>query len=158
MKHPKKPKPKPKRGAAGLTMSPADGALWLTGGNDEYPSCVATAIGNSLLAVTGIRVTDEDVLALHQWAGSGDGVSIADTLAKLAKHGIGGHRPAWYAPHEPGTGGRNGLIVGMTDGVDDHAVTLTRQGLISWGAPLSDKLAFGWQQDGEAWYINWEAV
>jgi hypothetical protein len=148
--------PAPKRSAAGLAV-PGD---WIVGGNDELPSCVAASVANSLLSVTGIRVSDADVLELHELADLGDGVSISDVLSSLMLYGIGGHQPARVMnvgdalAQAPGSYPL-GLVIGVTDGVNDHAVTWTPQGLISWGAPLSESLAHEWFLDGEAWFIDW---
>lgn len=152
------PKAKPKRG----TSMPVDPSVyWLTGANDEYPTCVSVAIANSLLAATGARVTDYDVLVLHRLCASGDGVSIPDALEVVSKFGIGGHKPARFldvgdaavqAPVAPEAGN---LIIGMSDGKDDHAALWTPHGLISWGTPLSTYEAIGWYADGEAWFIDW---
>jgi hypothetical protein len=102
--------------------------------------------------VTGERVTDDDVLRLWEQSGGGDGVSIADTLAAAFRYGIGGHKPAAY--FTAGNVG-NGCILGLSDGLNDHAVCYTPAGLISWGAPLDAELSQDWQLDGEAWFIDW---
>lgn len=149
-KGPFRPRARPKRAAAGLVVA---GDWWIAGRNDDEPSCVATAIANSLLAQTGVRATEEQVLKLHwQISGGGDGVSISDALASVMQSGLAGVRPAdsWVA------GVRlRGAIVGLTDGTRDHAVTFTPQGLISWGAPLDFDTAEGWFEDGEIWNIDW---
>lgn len=131
-----------------------ESGYWLTGSNDEMPSCVATAVGNSLLAATGIRVGDDDVLALFLMAGEGP-VSIAHTLATLSREGISRVRPISAVLMDEGAGLMPGDILGLTDGVNDHAATWTTQGLISWGAPLDLDLADGWFLDGEHWRISW---
>ncbi len=134
----------PKRSAAGLLAC----GEWVTGYNDEAPTCLATAIANSLLSVTGLRVTDDDVLLLFRQSGGGHGVSVADSLAALATHGIGGHRPASYAPLEGALG--LGDIVGLAG---THAACFTENGPVSWGATVSGD----WEPDGEAWRIDWAA-
>ena len=146
-----KPKAKPKR-AAPFGLMPSGGE-WVYGYNDTEPTCVATAIANSLLAVTGIRATEEQVMKLHRHAGGGDGVSISDALASVVVNGLSGVRPAGYWVVSCMD---EGSIVGMTDGVSDHAVAQTPSGLlISWGAPLDPELAEGWFEDGEIWHIDW---
>jgi hypothetical protein len=142
--------PATKRGAVGLAL----GSEWITGSNDELPSCVATAVANSLLAVTGIRVSDADVLELHELAGGGDGVSISDTLTAVMEHGIAGYRPRWIATTST-THLTAGGILGLTDGKNDHAVTVTPEGLISWGALMGAGLTHEWWIDGEIWHIEW---
>jgi hypothetical protein len=146
---PMKTAPKAKRTAAGLIVP----GYWIAGQNNEQPSCVATAIANSLLAIKGVRATDDQVLRLHRHAGGDDGVRISDALASVMQSGLAGYRPSGY--WLTGYSGSNGLIVGLSDGVNDHAATLTYQGLISWGAPLDAELAQGWLYDGESWCIDW---
>jgi hypothetical protein len=70
---------------------------WILGGNDGHRGCAAVAVANSLLMATGIRVDDEDVLALYLAAsGGGDsGASILATLAAAAEFGLAGVRPAF---------------------------------------------------------------
>ena len=138
----------PKRSAAGLIIH--DGG-WVTGFNDEAPTCVPTAIANSLMLVTGLPVTDDDVLQLFIDAG-GDryGVSLAVCMAALATHGIGGHKLASRCC--PATGEMQpGDIVGLAG---RHAACFTTEGLISWGALFDPG---EWQLDGEAWRISWAA-
>ncbi len=132
-----------RRSAAGLLAWHGD---WVTGYNDVAPTCVPTAIANSLLAVTGQRVTDDDVLLLFRQSGGVHDVTVADSLRALAVHGIGGHRPVACLPW----GGplASGDIAGV-GGV--HAAAMTDAGLISWGAPLPG----GWEPDGEVWRVRW---
>jgi hypothetical protein len=135
---------RPKRSATGLLVH----GDWVTGQNDEAPTCVATAVANSLLAVTGLRVTNDQVLLLFRQSGGGQGVSMADSLMALATHGIAGVKPASYRP----TAGpyRTGDIVGVAG---THAACYVSYGLISWGDVLPDE----WELDGEAWRIDWAA-
>jgi hypothetical protein len=139
---------KPKRAAAGLVT----GGFWITGANDEQPSCVATAIANSLLAATRVRATEEQVMILHRHAGGGDGVSISDALASVMQSGLAGYKPAAYWVTDKLT---EATIVGMSDGVNDHAVTRFGDYLISWGAAMDRGAAEGWYLDGEMWHIRW---
>lgn len=132
----------PLRSAAGLLIY----GDWVTGYNDDAPTCVATAIANSLLAVKGIRVTDDDVLFLHRLSGGGHGVSMAAALAVLTARGIGGYqaRARRLCESPP----RLGDIVGI-GGV--HAACQTDVGLVSWG----DVIGPEWEPDGESWRIDW---
>ena len=78
---------------AGLARpSVSDG--WILGGNDRWLTCAATAVANSLLLATGKRVSDEDVLALHEAAaGSPDaGASVLSVLEAAQEHGLAGVR------------------------------------------------------------------
>lgn len=144
--------PKKRTAPNGYSATLSPHGYWVAGENDTAPTCVATAIANSLLAQTGIRVSDADVMHLHDLASNSDGVSIAECLAVLGWYGIGGWQPVSYEPAEDF---RVGSIVGLSDGKNDHAVTYTPAGLISWGAPLEGDLAKGWFTDGEAWSIDW---
>ena len=145
---PAKPKP---RGAPGHADS---GYGWIGELNEEYPACVAVAVANSLLAVRGVRATDDQVMRLHHDSGaaSDDGVNISDCLASVMQYGLAGFRPAGYWATD---GPVQGDVLGASDGENDHAVTVTEHGLISWGAPLDGELAETWQFDGEAWHIQW---
>lgn len=140
-----------KRTAAGLIA----GGEWITAGNEELPNCVAVAIANSLLVCTGYRVDDAAVMQLHNATAGVDGVSIGEALSYVSRETIGGFAPVSFGLI-PTPGARiDGALIGMTDGVNDHAVTWTPRGLISWGSPLTHDLATGWIEDGEAWFIDW---
>jgi hypothetical protein len=73
-KFPRRPKRHPKRHLAG----PALGGEWITGGNDAADNCAAVAVANSLLLATGLRVSDGELLRLHDRAGP---LSIPEALA-----------------------------------------------------------------------------
>jgi hypothetical protein len=116
-----------KRGAPGLC---AEG-FWVTAGNDRLDTCVAVAVANSCLAVTGLRVPDWQVLALA-------GVrSIPDVLAGLG------------VPFRATEGLADGVILGVAGA---HAVTVHDGALVSWGAeyPLD-----GLGAVEEAWEVGW---
>jgi hypothetical protein len=112
---------------------------------------MATAIANSLMTVTGLPVTDDDVMLLFgQAGGNRRGVSMAVCLAALATHGIGGHKPSGRCC--PVTGAlETGDIVGLAG---THAAVYTGEGLVSWGelTPQADAVP-----DGEVWRISWVA-
>jgi hypothetical protein len=76
---------------------------WILGGNDWHLGCAAVAVANSLLMATGVRVSDEDVLALYLAASGGadSGASILATLAAAAKYGLAGIRPVSYGGAGP---------------------------------------------------------
>jgi hypothetical protein len=135
---------KPKKGQ--LNPRGATGSLartWVLGGNDEYDSCTATAFANSLLLVSGIRPSDEEVLALYEIAGL---VSIKESLEALMDVGLAGVRPlscdpvGFLAP---------GFVVGVTG---DHTATYDWDSLITWGGKV--RLCRAWQVE-EAWSIEW---
>ena len=142
----KKREEEKKRSAPGMVLSTG----WITAGNEELPDCAAVAAANTLLAATGIRAADSDVLRLHHLA---DG-SIAGVLKALAAYGLAGHRPAGFWRCGPGLNGLP-VIAGLTDGASDHAVARTPAGLISWGGPLGGALLATWMPDGEYWAIAW---
>lgn len=136
-----------RRSAAGLISYEGD---WINGFNSEAPTCVPTAIANSLMAVTGQRVTDDDVMLLFMQAGGNRlGVSVAECLAALATHGIGGHKPSGACCPAIGTLD-TGDLVGLAY---THAACLTADGLVTWGDVLALDLAA--EFDGEAWRIDW---
>lgn len=142
------PKRHHKRSAAGLIKVGGD---WITGFNQEAPTCVPAAIANSLMAVTGLGVTDDEVLELFERAG-GDrhGVSVAECIAALATHGIGGHRP--HGACCVSLGELNlGDIIGLAG---SHTACYTTDGLVSWGDILTEYLAGDVE---EVWRITWTA-
>lgn len=118
---------------------------WITGGNLTGPTCVATAVANSLLVVTGYRAGDADVLELARRTGAdGEGVSIEDTLAEAHRSGFAGWRP-WFTQADD-------LEWGAIAGAGGtHAVVSAPGGLVSWGGILPD----WWELDGELWLVKW---
>lgn len=139
----RKDRAKAKRAAPAVMLPQAEG--WIDGGNLTGPTCVATALANSLLASTGYRVTDRDVLELAAATGAdGEGVSIEDTLAEAARSGLGGWCP-WF---EPAILPESGAIAGAGN---IHAVVITPAGLVSWGGILPED----WELDGELWTVKW---
>ena len=74
----KRAKHHPKRHLAG----PALGGWWITGGNDTADNCAAVAVANSLLLSSGLRVSDGELLRLHDRAGP---LSIPEALEALAQ-------------------------------------------------------------------------
>lgn len=68
---------------------------WILGGNDWHRGCAAVALANSLLAATGQRVSDRDVLDLY-WLTADDpdaGAGVLATLETAEEFGLGGMRP-----------------------------------------------------------------
>jgi hypothetical protein len=129
------------RGATGLLQG-----TWILGANDEYDSCIATAFANSLLLATGIRVPDEEVLALYEITGL---VSIKESLEALSRVGLAGVKPVDCSPV---TIKENiwtpGLILGVAG---DHTIVFDSDGIITWGG----KISYGSWQVEEAWSIDW---
>ena len=61
----KKAKKHPKRKLAGTPLAGG----WILGGNDAADNCAAVAVANALLAMSGRRVPDAELLELHDRAG-----------------------------------------------------------------------------------------
>ena len=79
----------------GLTIPDAIADGWILGGNDWHRGCAAVALANSLLAATGLRVSDRDVLDLY-WLTADDpdtGAGVLATLETAEEFGLGGMRP-----------------------------------------------------------------
>ena len=84
-----------KAARAGLAIPGAIADGWILGGNDWHLGCAAVALANHLLAATGLRVSDRDVLDLY-WLTADDpdtGASVLATLETAAEYGLGGMRP-----------------------------------------------------------------
>lgn len=123
--------------------------------------CSAEALAASL-RLTGVPVSDEDVLALY-WRTADDedaGASILATLEVAAEFGLAGVRPASFAAMGSDAGLRSRHLVdtphdrALILGVDlpgPHAVLATPDGWHSWG-DLYDP----WTDDiEEAWEVTW---
>jgi hypothetical protein len=99
---------------AGLARAGRAGE-WILGGNDQYLTCAAAAVANSLLLATGQRVSDEDALGLHRSAGGTEvtGTSVLAALEAAQPDGLSGWRPA-FGPiaRDPGAGLLRAVPVG----------------------------------------------
>jgi hypothetical protein len=168
-------RPQPTRRTVALA-GPAAAGEWILGGNDRYADCAATAVANSLLACTGLRASDEDVLRLHM-AAAGDpdaGASIAGILRATADLGLAGTGPAsceLLDAGEPLAG--DGLILDLdlaeTQLLEDawdwdpdpgwgmHAAVLFGGSLITWGGAVPVTAGFLELQVAAAWRVTWEA-
>ena len=133
---------------AGLARPSVPGE-WILGGNDRYLTCAATAVANSLLLATGKRVSDEDVLGLHEAAaGSPDaGASVLSVLEAAQAWGLGGHRP-----RRDSRSGIRILETALPGGI--HAVLLADGFTVTWGQAA--KTVAG--QVIAAWEIDWPGV
>lgn len=146
---------------------------------DAVACCSAEAVAASA-RLAGLRVTDDDVLALH-WAAGGTadrGVPIAAALAAAARHGLAGCRPASFAPagpaeswpgcmtcgfmmHESGSrwsrGGpriaSSGLILGLELAAGPHAVLADAGRWWSWSRPWPPSAFAGVTE--ECWAVAW---
>jgi hypothetical protein len=117
---------------------------WITAGNDAGAgTCIAVAVANHRFIATGYRMTDAEVLELHEMAGVKP--RIPDVLrAAQELYGIAYARiPAGY--------GLEFTVAGYPSEYGDHcAVTVPDGKVISWGEviPLAETLE-------EAWAIRW---
>jgi hypothetical protein len=140
-----------KRGAAAAALPGA----WITGGNDVLPTCGAAATANSLLAATGHRASDADIMVLHQMVASGGGVVLGDLMEALMDCGLGGAWPVSVLRQEilpdlpltchvlPGTA--------VVEGGGDHAWLRLTRGVATWG----DVAACPPAAPDERWLIRW---
>jgi hypothetical protein len=148
---------------AGLAR-PGSGGAWVLGGNDEYLTCAAAAVANSLLLATGQRLSDEDVLALHV-AAAGHPDAPASVLGVLGAAGLEAspvhHR---RAPRLPGryrastdatSGGTLPLILELALPGGTHAVALADGFAVTWGRAVPVTQGFLERHTVAAWQITW---
>lgn len=146
--HHKKAKKHPKRKLAGTPL----GGGWILGGNDVADNCAIVAAANALLAATGLRVPDAELLRIHDRAGP---LSIAEALT--AWGGTGGREsnpqamllspvPGIPQPRQPS------LVVGLATPHGPHAGLLLSEGLVTWGGLMA--LPDDWDVE-EAWAVTW---
>lgn len=104
----------------------ADG--WILGWNDDLDTCAAAALANSLLACTGHRVSDREVLDLYlaTTRGRDQLVSLGTTLDAARELGLGGWHPVRPGSNRPDGDGTIVVLPG-------HAAVRWRGGLVSWG-------------------------
>ena len=144
----KKPPAAKKKAALPVTMFSWLGPqIWLTGCNDERPTCAAVAVANSLLAITGFAAPDRDIMELHELAGGDDGATIETVLNAAAVHGLNGIRLGDFFPAD-GIG--PGLVCGIQTRRGYHAVLSHEFGMISWGMLLSHS-----GELREQWALEW---
>jgi len=147
----KYPKTKSKTGTSKTTGTKKTATLagpcspwFVTGGNHIAGTCTMTAVANSLLLATGLRATDEEILAFDE------ALSIEDAIELAGCRGLAGVQlaDAWpLAAPEPGCVVRLDLEEGS------HAALLAGDGLmVSWGGlvPARGRAA-------EAWALDWNA-
>jgi hypothetical protein len=144
--------------------------------------CTAEALAMSL-RLQGVRVADEDVLALY-WHTASDpeaGASIVATLEAAWRFGLGGVRPAWlaeevldYPPLPFGQRLRDRLKPDLSESDDligfrpvhgtslilgvempgPHTLLAAPDGLWSWGEPFNPSEWPGMVVE-EAWAVTW---
>jgi hypothetical protein len=134
-----------------LIGAPSPGAVaagWILGWNDDLDTCAAAALANSLLACTGHRAADRDVLDLHLAVtrGAGQLASMSAVLAAARERGISGWHPAVTYQDVPAG---DGAIVTFPG----HAAVWYGQGLVSWGQHLPADAMDG--PPGGGWEVQW---
>jgi hypothetical protein len=157
----KRAKHHPKRHLAG----PALDGWWINGGNDVTDNCAAVAVANSLLLSSGLRISDAELLRLHDRAGP---LSIPEALAAFREVSpcapaagdvarstlCGSARMTGY----PGGGGGQILapgyllLAGLATPHGPHAALVLGDSLVTWGG-VTD-----WPDDwllDEAWSVTW---
>jgi hypothetical protein len=141
-----------KRAAAAPGGLVLPGTGWLC--NGPAPSCAAVAVANSLLAASGVLMSDEEIGLLHCMAGGDDGATIENVLeaatAEWWKFGGRGKARLWsYTPADVDVIVA-GLVVGISLPHAGHAVLTAPGGMISWGAlvPFDG-------EPQEAWALEW---
>ncbi len=144
----KKPLPLKKRAAPapGMLMQPA--GPWHLGGNDCWPSCAAAALANHLILSSGLRASEEEILALHLAAGGSP--AIGEILEAAQEHGLAGAQLAEFWPLPDGCA-MPGAIAGISMPLA-HAVLLApHEMMISWGQemPLRSEVE-------ESWWAQWK--
>jgi hypothetical protein len=134
----KKAKKHPKRKLAG---TPLDGG-WILGGNDTADNCAAVAVANALLAMSGHRMSDAELLGLHGRAGP---LSIPEALAAL------GASFTELQP-QPGDAAPWSIVAGLATPHGSHAALLLGGNLVTWGGVLA--LPDDWDIE-ECWAVTW---
>jgi hypothetical protein len=142
--------------AVSLTLPGAVEAGWILGGNDWHLGCAAVAVANSLLMATGMRASDEDVLALYLAASGGadSGASILATLEAAGEYGLGGVFPAGFGALGEGGPLDDGLIVELALR-EAHAAVLAGDSVITWGREVPVTADFLSGQVTGAWRVEW---
>jgi hypothetical protein len=114
--------------------------------------CAAEALAASL-RLTGVTVTEDDVLALYwRTARHADqGASLADTLAEAQRSGLAGIRPVSYAPVDDI---QHMCLLGV-ELPGSHAVLHLGDNWASWGG-LHLVSEFPDAVIEEAWELTWE--
>jgi hypothetical protein len=136
------------------------GGEWITGPNDVYPLCGPVAVANSLLAATGVEVSNGDIERLYRAAGGhGDsGADLEDLLAVAAAEGLAGCLlagqtviPAGTSVIAPGLV----LLLSLNDVPVWHAAATAADGrVISWGETTTISEMSARVED--AWSLTWQ--
>ena len=106
-------------------------------------------MANSLLAATGVRAADEEVLDL------GEGLSIEDALELAAERGLAGIRLASFTPVATINRGFLPLVLGV-ELPGPHAVLALGDSWVTWGQRYPSS-AFAGAVVEEVWEVRWAA-
>src|SRR5581483_8398543 len=146
---------------------PVPGRHGLAGGGmlAGLPVCAAVAAAQSLLLATGIRASEDDILALH---GLGGGC-LEPTFAALLRRGLAGVRAAGVRPVDEIA---DGVVASLAfEGAQDdqgtwdadpspfwglHAAVLAGGHALTWGREIPVTQSFLARQMLGAWEITWE--
>jgi hypothetical protein len=136
----------PKKRAA-FTVTPRVNPEWITAGNDDGTgNCVAVAVANHLLAATGYRMKDTEVMMLH-WLGDD---TIEGALKVLETGRAGWWKVAEYKPSDKVV---PGMLIGYEtrEGKDHAGLAMPGDRVITWGeaCPLDGDVE-------EAWSVRWQ--
>ena len=126
----------PKRTLAGTPL----GDAWILGGNDAAGNCALVAVANGLLAATGERVSDGELLRIHDRAGP---LSIPEALQALGLK---------FPELQPGGTVPWPVVAGLVTPHGPHAALLLGGDLVTWGGLLA--LPDDWDID-EMWAVTW---
>ena len=148
--------PKAAKAKAAIAPKPLlvrPGSAWPTGCNDVVPTCAATAVACHLQAATGITMSDEDIVKLHELAGGATGATISNVLEAMSAHwSCFGHDRirllSYFRADEQFI--LAGMVVGLQFSHAGHAVLSVPGGMISWGQLMP------WAgEPDEAWCLEW---
>lgn len=142
----KPPAPKPAAAAGAVAESP-----WLRGMNDSHRTCVATAIANSLMAATGIVLSDRDIL------GFGEDITVENALHYAISLGL--ELEAMWCEGAPAVL-EPGYLLLLDHAAGVHTVLYAGDDeMVSWGGlePLSGRVEQTWKLSWEGGR-NWQAA
>jgi hypothetical protein len=148
---------------------PARPGEWILGGNDRVPDCAAAAVANSLLAATGWRASDDDVIDLYCRAG---GTTVQAALRAAERFGLGSMRPSGFGSLPGPDTPEDGFLVELeleeaqldqgtwdwepSPVLGEHAVYLAGGQVVSWGFATPVTGVFLTAQVTGAWWVRWK--
>jgi hypothetical protein len=146
--------PKAKAAVAPAELLALPGLTWPMGCNDTVPTCASVAVVCHLQAATGLVMTDEQILRLHEKAGGWSGASIESVLEVLrddwgpVSRFCSVRLLSFFQTDEQCL--LAGLVVGVRLPHAGHAVLSAPGGMISWGRYMA------WDgEPDEAWALEW---